>query len=95
MGAAAYNRGTRSLTESILREHGRWRDPPAPKKRSADWGEKTRARAEARARSILSGVRRYGLAFSVEIIAGAVRERERCTEETAMAAAVKAFAESG
>lgn len=92
MGIAAYNRGSRVLSERIygLRE----RPLPTPKPRPAEWGEKTRAAAEERARSILASGRRYGRNDSAEILAGAVRLRVRCTEETAMAAALKAIEES-
>lgn len=91
MGIAAYNRGSRVLSERI---YGPPRPLPSPQPRPADWGEKTRAKAEARARSILASGRRYGRNDSAEILAGAVRLRVRCTEETAMAAALKAIEES-
>lgn len=91
MGAAAYNRGTRSIAESILREAGRWRDPIPPKKRPADWGEKTRLAAEEKARRLVASNRRYGLTVTPEIIAGAVQLGVKCCDAVAMAAAVKAI----
>lgn len=87
MGAAAYNRGSRALAEQILREAGRWRDPPTPKPRPPTWGDKTRARALERARRILRSSRRYGLPVDLERLAGAVALGDRMSEAVATEAA--------
>ena len=88
MGIAAYNRGSRAISESI---YGPPRPLPAPKKRPADWGEKTRLAAEEKARRLVTSNRRYGLTVTPEIIAGAVQLGVRCCDAVAMAAAVKAI----
>lgn len=90
MGIAAYNRGSRAISESI---YGPPRPLPAPKPRPASWGEKTRLAAEEKARRLVRSNRRYGLTITPEIIAGAVQMGVRCSDAVAMAAAVLAISE--
>lgn len=90
MGIAAYNRGSRAISESI---YGPPRPLPSPKPRSADWGEKTRLAAEEKARRLVKSNRRYGLTITPDIIAGAVQLGVKCCDAVAMAAALLAIEE--
>lgn len=90
MGIAAYNRGSRAISESI---YGPARPLPAPKPRPASWGEKTRLAAEEKARRLVKSNRRYGLPVTPDFIAGAVQMSVRCTDAVAQAAAILAIEE--
>jgi hypothetical protein len=84
MGVAAYNRGNLAISRDLFPE--RYREPAKPTPRPSTWGSKAAARAEERARRIVSGLRRYGLAVVREQVIGAVAERERVAVDTATVA---------
>jgi hypothetical protein len=94
VGIAAYNRGSASIARGIRQEAGTWQEPLTPKPRPATWGSATAERALTRARSILASNRRLGRELDEEILAGAVQQRERCSDATALAAALQALGES-
>lgn len=100
MGVAAYERGSACISRGILMDAGRYREPAKSTPRPADWGAKTKARALARARSILATNRRMVAELgadvwkpiTLEILAGAVEERERLTRtRTGGGAAIRIF----
>lgn len=97
MGVSAYRRGSISISRQICQETGCggcWRCRESrPTPRPDGWGDKALARATQRARRILAGCERYGLPRpDAEMLAEAVRERERVGAKTAMEAARAAIA---
>lgn len=96
MGIAAYNRGSLGISRQLCAEYGCrgcvrcTEHKPTP--RPATWGDKALARATERARRIVAGCERYGLPRpSLEVLVGAVQERERVGLETATRAAKAAL----
>lgn len=96
MGIAAYNRGSLGISRQLCAEYdcrgcvrcSEYKSTPRP----ATWGDKALARATERARRIVSGCERYGLPRpTVDVLAGAVQERERVGDETARKAAETAL----
>lgn len=92
MGIAAYNRGSRRISEDLAREAGTWRDPPRPQPRPEGWGDKAMAQAVERARRILLSNRRYGREIDVETLTACVVDRARVGQDTARLAAEAALA---
>ena len=97
MGAAAYRRGSRAITDSIAREHGLRVDGDTPKHKAVrpqSYGTIAKVRAEEKARGLVRGylVRSKPLP-SVEDLAEAVESFARVGRETARAAATVALNE--
>ena len=97
MGGAAYNRGSLVISRQICEQFGcsgcgacrEYRPTPRPE----SWGDKAKARALERARSILASSKRHGLPRpTVEMLTAIVQERERVGAATAQAAAEEASA---
>lgn len=88
MGAAAYNRGSRSNARQL----GTYQDPVEPRPRPAGWGDKAMARAIERARRILAGNRRLGRSIDLETLTACVVDRANVGTETACRAAELALA---
>lgn len=72
---------------------GTWQPDPVPEPRPANWGTKAKTRAVERARGILAGARRHGLAIDLEVLTLATMERANVGRETAQAAAEFALSE--
>lgn len=95
MGIAAYNRGSRCIARGIQMDYGTWREPVKPRPRPAGWGDKIKARALDHAERMLATNRRLVAELgadawkpiTLEILAGAVEMRVRCSLATATEAA--------
>ena len=95
MGIAAYNRGTASIARGIQMDYGTWREPAKATPRPAGWGDKTKARALDHAERMLRTNRKLVAQLgpeawkpiTLEVLAGAVEMRTRCSLATATEAA--------
>ena len=100
MSGAAYRRGSMAITRQICAEYNCrgcvYCHEHKPTPRPADWGEKAKAKALARAQRILASAARFGLSMpSVEVLAEILRDRERVGAGTARRAAEEALGSSG
>lgn len=95
MGAAAYNRGSRAISRQIAADFG-LREPEEhrPSPRPAGWGDKAKAKALARARSILASSLRLGRVLDLEMLAGTVQMATRVGAAAALEAARRAMDEA-
>ena len=97
MGAAAYNRGSLSISRQFCEEGGcrgcvRCRGH-VPTPRPATWGDKARTKAMDRARRLIASGAKAGLRpLTVDMLATILQERERVGEATALAVAEEALA---
>lgn len=93
MGAAAYYRGNAAITAQINRDLGIPEPDFKSTPRPADWGSKTRAKADKRAAGILHywTVLRGREAPSAEDLADMIQQGVRCGRATAEAAAERAL----
>lgn len=92
MGAAAYNRGNRSITRGIVGP-----DLSVSKKvqpRPATWGDKTLAKATQKARECLSYMTGRGHSLSADDLADMVQSESRWTRATCESAARAAMGAS-
>lgn len=97
MGVAAYWRGSRSIARGDCRARGChgcswcW-EPPAPTPRPADWGSKTRAAADKKARGLLSYLETRGRPTPTEEdLADMIQADTKIGRATAVAAAADAI----
>lgn len=98
MGIGAYYRGNRVISAQVCADIGcrgclRCSDPPAPTPRPEGWGDKTYAKALARAVGLAAYWRSRGTEFDVADLADAIREDVKCGRETARRAATEAVSE--